>query len=218
MRKLTAYVRQHHIGLIALFVALGGSAYAAATIGSDDVVNNSLTGGDIRGRLASPGRPFTPGTLTGADIKANSIGGAKINESSLRGLVAGNGRVRQNRLPLTPGAGYVKILEFPGFGKLEFRCTPSADVYYWKYTNTSAGTVNGSGGLLDAQYGSQEIAPNSDIETSFEYTGNNVLLFNFAGGTGASTRAVTIIGGVFLDPFSTPKRCVGFAQGVLSGP
>jgi hypothetical protein len=36
------------VSVIALFVALGGGAYAAATIRGSDVVNNSLTGKDIR--------------------------------------------------------------------------------------------------------------------------------------------------------------------------
>jgi hypothetical protein len=36
------------VSLTALFVVLGGGAYAAATITGGDVVNNSLTGQDIR--------------------------------------------------------------------------------------------------------------------------------------------------------------------------
>lgn len=36
------------LSLIALFVALGGSAYAAARITGANVKNNSLTGRDIR--------------------------------------------------------------------------------------------------------------------------------------------------------------------------
>jgi len=38
------------ISLVALFAALGGGAYAAATITGADVVNNSLTGKDIKER------------------------------------------------------------------------------------------------------------------------------------------------------------------------
>jgi hypothetical protein len=38
------------VSLVALFTVLGGGAYAAATITGADVVNNSLTGGDIKER------------------------------------------------------------------------------------------------------------------------------------------------------------------------
>ncbi len=59
--KCLDYLRRHHIALIALFVALGGTSYAAATgsidsreiknntIRGKDVRNNSLTGRDVRG-------------------------------------------------------------------------------------------------------------------------------------------------------------------------
>ncbi|MEA2292438.1 MAG: hypothetical protein QOE86_77 [Solirubrobacteraceae bacterium] len=83
--RLGSYVRRHHVSLLALFVALGGSAYAAATINSASVVDNSLTGADVRGRQAGNGKPFTQGTLTGDDIKDASVTGADIFDNSLTG-------------------------------------------------------------------------------------------------------------------------------------
>ena len=50
------------LSLIALFAALGGTSYAAATISGKQVKNSSLTG---------------------ADIKNNSVGGADVKESKL---------------------------------------------------------------------------------------------------------------------------------------
>jgi hypothetical protein len=47
---------------IALFVALGGTGYAAATIDGGDVRNNSLTGKDVRNR-----------SLTGKDVRPRSL-------------------------------------------------------------------------------------------------------------------------------------------------
>jgi hypothetical protein len=53
---------------LALFIALGtGTAYAAATIGSAQVINESLTGADIKN-----------GSLTGYDIADNRIGTADV--------------------------------------------------------------------------------------------------------------------------------------------
>lgn len=103
--KLTSYIRQQHLGLLALFIALGGSAYAAATINSASVVDNSLTGADIkgqaakgkkqkftegtltgediRGSAASPGHKAVPGSIFGQDIGPNTLTGANIDESTL---------------------------------------------------------------------------------------------------------------------------------------
>ena len=47
---------------IAAFLAIGGTAFAAATIGSGDVINNSLKGIDVK-----------KNTLTGADVREGSL-------------------------------------------------------------------------------------------------------------------------------------------------
>ena len=60
------------ISAIALFVALGGSAYAL-TVSGRDVVNGSLTGADIKNK-----------SLNGArELRINSVGGRSVNESRL---------------------------------------------------------------------------------------------------------------------------------------
>jgi len=57
---------------LALFLALGGVAWAAATIGSDDIINGSIRN-----------RDFKDGTLRGQEAKRNGFGGGAIKESSL---------------------------------------------------------------------------------------------------------------------------------------
>src|SRR5262249_50521774 len=56
LRGITAYVRRHHIALLALFFALGGTAFAAGnallpknSVGSAQVINGSLQKGDLSG-------------------------------------------------------------------------------------------------------------------------------------------------------------------------
>ena len=58
MKRLSS----HAIGLLALFVASGGSAYAAATITGSSVKDGSLTGRDVKNRSLTK-RDFRPGTL-----------------------------------------------------------------------------------------------------------------------------------------------------------
>jgi hypothetical protein len=108
-RKLRSRRPSHPtvVAYLALFVALGGTgAYAAATITGADVVDESLTGADVKGRQgtsstpavngtlgtqdvggqqANPGNgtPFIDGTLTQWDIKNGSVTGDDVLESSL---------------------------------------------------------------------------------------------------------------------------------------
>lgn len=60
------------ISLLALFVALGGSAYAAKKIGTKEIKNNAITPAKIM-----------KGAVTTPKIKDNAITGAKIAEASL---------------------------------------------------------------------------------------------------------------------------------------
>jgi hypothetical protein len=59
------------VALIALFVALGGSAYAL-TITGRSIVNGSVTASDIKNY-----------SLTGKDIKKDGVGGVTVKESRL---------------------------------------------------------------------------------------------------------------------------------------
>ena len=60
------------VACLALFVALSGVAYAAATIGSEDIVDGSIRN-----------RDFKDGTLRGNEAKPNGFGGGAIKERSL---------------------------------------------------------------------------------------------------------------------------------------
>jgi hypothetical protein len=60
------------IACLALFVALGGVGYAAATIGSAAIVDNSIRSKDVRNE-----------NLRGKDIRADTLKGADIDEPSL---------------------------------------------------------------------------------------------------------------------------------------
>jgi hypothetical protein len=71
-RRLRAPSPAMVVALIALFVSLGGSAYAVATIGSDDIINGSIRN-----------RDFKDGTLRGHEAKRDGFGGGAIKESTL---------------------------------------------------------------------------------------------------------------------------------------
>ena len=54
MGSITRYLAQHALALVALVVALGGSAYAATQVGSADIANNSIRSKDIRDNGVKP--------------------------------------------------------------------------------------------------------------------------------------------------------------------
>ena len=62
------------IALVALFVALGGTAYSALRIDSSDVVNNSLVSRDLKNRKGVKDVDVVPNALTGKAIKEAKLG------------------------------------------------------------------------------------------------------------------------------------------------
>jgi hypothetical protein len=60
------------VATVALFVALGGVGYAAATIGSAAIIDNSIKSQDFRNN-----------NLRGKDVRTNTLKGSDIDESSL---------------------------------------------------------------------------------------------------------------------------------------
>ena len=70
------------VSLVALFVSLCGVGYAAATIGSAQIKNNSVRSKDIRNNDVRGG-DIRNGTLAGSDVKDNALTGADVVESSL---------------------------------------------------------------------------------------------------------------------------------------
>ena len=57
---------------VAVFIALGGSSYAALQVDSGDITNNSVRGVDVRNR-----------TLSDRDVKRNGLTGRSVRESRL---------------------------------------------------------------------------------------------------------------------------------------
>jgi len=70
LRKRFTYANV--MSTVAVFVALGGSSYAALHIDSGDIANNSVRGVDVRNR-----------SLTERELKRNTLGSRAIRESRL---------------------------------------------------------------------------------------------------------------------------------------
>ena len=67
---------------IALFVALGGSVYAAGKISGTQIKANSIPGNRVKAKTLT-GNQIKPGSLTGTQIQAGSLPGTQIKAGSI---------------------------------------------------------------------------------------------------------------------------------------
>ena len=73
------------VSMLALFVALGGSSYAAMKVGSDEIVDNSVRGRDIHEDTVR-GTDIRDGDVKGRDVRDNTLTGEDLKESTLEAV------------------------------------------------------------------------------------------------------------------------------------
>lgn len=78
MNQLTRYIRRHHIALLALFVALGGTSYAAVSL-----PKNSVGTAQLKANAVKQGK-IKNGAVTRAKIRNGAINTHKVENGSLR--------------------------------------------------------------------------------------------------------------------------------------
>lgn len=83
LNKLRKRVNSAHvIALVALFFALGGTAFAI-TVNSADVENNSLKSIDLKNGKGAKGKDVKDESLTGTDVLDGSLGTADLGNNSV---------------------------------------------------------------------------------------------------------------------------------------
>ena len=176
IKTIGRHLTGNAVGYLALVIATSGTAYAAATIGSAEVVDGSLRSIDISDETA------LNGGLSGIDIRTNTLTGADIQEATLakvpnadtvdgldsNALVQGSGQVYKGAAAVPAGNGYAHIFlatadpafwvayncpaDLSGIGVVVFE-NDSADLANVFYDNGSANPdyaqLAPSGGRLD---------------------------------------------------------------------
>ena len=100
--RILSHLRQQPLALLALFVALGGTSYAALaknSVGTKQLKKNAVTSPKVRNR-----------SLTGSDLKKKSVTGANVLESTLAKVpssAAADASLNSAKLGGKPPAGYV---------------------------------------------------------------------------------------------------------------
>ena len=101
--RIGKHLRGNAVAYLALFIALGGTAYALET---DSIKSKHIK--DTQVRTDDVADDTGPHALTGTDVAANSLGGADIDDSSLFGDNSLNGAdIDESSLDLAKaGSGY----------------------------------------------------------------------------------------------------------------
>ena len=84
--------------VLALFVALGGSSYAALSVGSKQIANNSVRSKDLRNNDVR-GRDIRKGTVRGTDVRDGDLKGKDVRDDTLTGA-----DVKESGLGIVPSA------------------------------------------------------------------------------------------------------------------
>jgi hypothetical protein len=84
-RRLREHISSNIVGLVALFFALSGAAYALPgvnTVDSGDIIDNAVLSRDIRDDIIRS-RDLADDSAQGIDVRDNSLTGDDIDESTL---------------------------------------------------------------------------------------------------------------------------------------
>ena len=91
--RIRAHLRTHVIGYVALFVALSGTAYAANTVGSQDIINGEVKSVDI-GNTEVKSADIGAGEVMNQDIADDAVDRLAIADDAVHTAEIGNDQVR----------------------------------------------------------------------------------------------------------------------------
>jgi hypothetical protein len=210
------------VASLALFLALGGVGYAAATIGSGQIKNNSVRSKDIRNK-----------TVVGKDVKGNAIGAAQVKESGLGKVPTAQAADQLDGLDaaainFSPADGPVAFTEVLNFGGLVLRaeCT-GADNLNVQADTTVADAIITSSMVRDVGAGDTQHAvhdpdfnPGDTLDILDSAGAGGTSSFDVGGTLTYSTPAgVTVTATFHADevPFGTGDGCLFAGHALRSG-
>ncbi len=166
------------MSLLAVFIALGATAYAAGlaknSVRSKQIKDGAIQGRDI-GDGAVSGADVFDGSLTGADVADNSLTGDDIAEGTLQGVSAADSAtvngfvVKKVNFQSAADNGVVRsILDFPGVFRIDAQCATVGDrqdITAFTAVDNSTIAIEGTAAIsandLD---GARDISSNTDFD------------------------------------------------------
>ncbi len=144
------------ISCIALFVALGGVTYAAATIGTSQIKNSAVTTSKIKSGAVTNSRiaakavstsKLNTGAVISSKLAGNSVTSSAIAAGAVTAgdvaagtFIGGQGSSTSKHLSIGAGATNSTLVDFPGLGTLRLSC--AAGVGTTNLVNTSGTSIN----------------------------------------------------------------------------
>jgi hypothetical protein len=211
---------------IAVFLALGGSAYAASqlgknSVGSKQLKKNAVTTAKVKNEAITAAK-VKKGTLTGTQIKASTLGTVPSANSAVHANTAGDSSTLQGSGPsaFVHGEGSVivgrrdmsepteplSLIDLPGIGTVTTECKGGVGI---EFKNTSGGILDLSQALGG---GSTNVSTLKEgAITGFGTGGSTTEEAQFA------TRGATpIFATVDLIVRAEGSKCVAIAQATLA--
>jgi hypothetical protein len=205
LRRL-AFFRRHFsfanlTALLALFVALGGSSYAALSVGSKQIANNSVRSKDLRNNDVR-GRDIRKSTVRGSDVRNGALQGRDVRDDALTGA-----DVVESSLAAVPGAQNAQTLggkpasAFLGSDKQQRSGLIKLN-HGQTQTLASSGPFTWRAACIDDGGGSTRLRVTLETTEPGSFTGD------FGGGGGAVSPGAPIP--VFDNASPTPVYTIGF--------
>ena len=184
-RRFGRHIAANLVAYLALFMAMGGTAYAANEWTGDNIVDGTLTGADIATKSLS-GADIRNKSVKGVDIADNTVTGVQVDESTLgqvpsaatatvagnadsldgldsTNIVQGAGKVTGQALAVTPGANTFLGPPLNGFLRLSYFCpNPTSNTgFLWVYNDSgSVANVFSESGDANPSYRSMAAGAN----------------------------------------------------------
>ncbi|MFL5893471.1 MAG: hypothetical protein ACJ75I_12140 [Solirubrobacterales bacterium] len=213
--RIRAHIRGNIVGYIAVFIALSGTAYAADTIGSSDVIDESLLSQDLKN-----------GEVRSSDIDNGGISTDDI--SNTNGVRSGD--VRDDTLPDGGLAAVDLSADSVGTSEVDGSLT-GADVAPESLTGDDITGLTG-GDIENSSLTGTDLADNlvtgadinestlSTVPNAGEVDGLGARSFEFSAGTAAATTTVLNQGGLSLkadcDAFNGNSRVELFVDSSIN--
>jgi hypothetical protein len=218
------------VAYLALFVALGGSSYAAVQLSRDSVKSKHIANGQVKradlarkARVGQPGPPGPPGA-PGLQGPKGDPGPPNPDAETLDGIDSSEffrGRVTHTTATLSAGSDTIaagRKLEVPGLGWLSVTCPedPQNDPGFISYVNTADRSQLVFVDDGNSPPGQREIGVDED-HTFFTFPPEHVVRLTVASAD-AAVATITVARGVqpsVINP--SVYRCRVQAQAIVSG-
>ncbi len=157
--RIAAYIRQHHLALLCLFLIIGGGT--AWALERNSVRSRHIVNGQVRG----------------VDVK----------ESSLRGVLRGSGRVVAERTFMTNGTTTVReVLDLRGFGRITGNC-PNGATPGFTFTNETSQNIEVIEADVSLGDDYEVVAPDATATLAGDAESPRLIIWRFAIGDAIAT-------------------------------